>query len=441
MSRVFVTGIGALTSFGKGIDNLYRGLVAGVPPIKKVPDVWRYFCDTRSDIHIPFNIEEINRDCFVSSAENLQYDPVAICSIEATLEAIISAGFHPELETGKHKRYSSKYFLESRVGTILGTGVGGITSLIENAFMYFLKNLREELSESQIDLAEKYLPFKQKSLNKFAVPKMMPNSLSDIVAMKFGAPSFVDTVCQACSSSTTAIGRAYQLVKNDHVDIMITGGSEYLSIPYFGGFHKGFDIAGTLALGTMQQLYGPFDQNRSGFIFSNGGAASLILESEESMLARGVEPLVEIIAFSENFECHSLMALEPTGHHIAQIHKDLLGQAAISPEQIDYINTHGTGTVNNDEIEANVLATIYGRAPYINSTKGILGHTIGASGAIEAVSTILQMKNNIIHGNANLRNPIKGLNLPAKATHATLKKAISTSFAFGGHNAGLLMEN
>jgi 3-oxoacyl-[acyl-carrier-protein] synthase II len=183
----------------------------------------------------------------------------------------------------------------------------------------------------------------------------------------------------------------------------------------------------------------PFDENRSGFLFSQGGAAVLILEELDHAQRRGATILAELIGFAETFDAHSIMSLAPGGQQIERMIHATLEDANMSPKDVDYINAHGTGTKNNDQTEAEVIDRVFGKSVRVNSTKSLLGHTIGASGAFEALVTALTLRDGKTHISRNLENPVLDLNFVRSVESFEPRVALSQSFAFGGHNAAIIL--
>ena len=220
----------------------------------------------------------------------------------------------------------------------------------------------------------------------------------------------------------------------------LAGGSEYLYDQY-GGLFRGFDIAKTLISDCSHpdQANRPFDEARSGFLFSQGGSAVLTLEDYESACKRGAPIVAEIIGYGESFDAHNVLALSEEGTEIMRMIEMLLADAGITGSDVQYINTHGTGTSTNDAVEARVIEQMFGRDVSINSSKSLLGHTIGASGAIEAVVAALSIRDQTTHICHNLDNPIEDLNYVMKRESLEINTVLSQSFAFGGHIAGVLL--
>ena len=272
------------------------------------------------------------------------------------------------------------------------------------------------------------------------VAMMMPNTVSSSLGIKFSLLGPNRLYASACAAGTVAIGQAFQSIRSGEVDFALAGGSEYLHDRY-GGLFRGFDIAGTLIsdCSCPEQANRPFDEARSGFLFSQGGSAVLVLEDFESARRRDAPILAEIIGYGESFDANNAMALSEDGAGISRMIEMALMDAGINQGDVDYINTHGTGTPVNDAVEASVIERMFDRDTLINSTKSLLGHTIGASGAMEAVVAALSIRDQTTHICHNLENPIADLNFVRIRGSLYIDTVLSQSFAFGGHIAGILL--
>jgi 3-oxoacyl-[acyl-carrier-protein] synthase II len=269
---------------------------------------------------------------------------------------------------------------------------------------------------------------------------LMPNAASAAVGIKFSLTGPNVTYCVACASGTVAVGHGYRAVHEGRVDLAVTGGSEYLYDDH-GHIFRGFDVAGTLVRDYVdsETANRPFDEKRSGFLFSQGGAAVLVLEELEHARRRGATIMAELIGFAESFDAHSMMSLAPGGEQIERMIRAALADANLLPRDVDYVNAHGTGTKNNDQTEVEVINRVFGKSVRVNSTKSLLGHTIGASGAIEALVTALSLRDGMTHICKNLDTPILDLNFVRSVERFDPRVGLSQSFAFGGHNAALVM--
>jgi 3-oxoacyl-[acyl-carrier-protein] synthase II len=224
------------------------------------------------------------------------------------------------------------------------------------------------------------------------------------------------------------------------VDLALCGGAEYLGDPY-GGIFRGFDVARTLARVDVHPTRAnrPFDRDRTGFLLAEGGAGVLVCEEWEAAHRRGARPLAEIAGYAETFDGHSIMMMEPSGRRITDMLTAALDDAGCTPGAIDYINAHGTGTLVNDEIESAVIERLFGGRPLVAATKSLTGHCIGASGGIEAAVTALSLARQETHACGNLENPIRDLRFVRDAGPCRIDTGITQSFAFGGHNAAVVM--
>jgi 3-oxoacyl-[acyl-carrier-protein] synthase II len=237
-----------------------------------------------------------------------------------------------------------------------------------------------------------------------------------------------------------AVGNAFRAIRDGRVDVAVSGGCEYFADEH-GHIFRSFDVSGTLVrdYADSETANRPFDEKRSGFLFSQGGAAALVLEELEHAQRRGAPIMAELIGFAETFDAHSMMSLAPGGKQIERMIHAALDDADLSPDDIDYINAHGTGTRNNDEIEAGVIDRVFGKSVRVNSTKSLLGHTIGASGAFEALVTALTLRDGMTHICKNLDTPLLDLNFVRNTDRFDPQIGLSQSFAFGGHNAAVVL--
>jgi len=336
-----------------------------------------------------------------------------------------------------------------RGGVFMGTGVGGVNSFMLNHARHVLSGVREELAAYSTrgsgEDRQQLTPLLERMahsarFNPFAVSMLMPNAVAAYTGIKYSLKGENSTSTLACASATVAIGKAWQAIAEGRVDFALAGGSEYLSDDH-GCIFQGFDACRTLVrdCDPPEQANRPFDEDRSGFLFSEGGAAVLVLESAETAAARCATPLAVIDGYSESFDASSMMIPSPEGQSIETMLRRLLEDTGNSSEEIDYINAHGTSTQSNDSCEAAVIERIFGKRAFVNSTKSLLGHTLGASGALEAVVTTLSLRDQRTHPSLNINNPVADLNFVTSAEPVGIRNAISQSFGFGGHNAAILL--
>ncbi|MDH3469288.1 MAG: beta-ketoacyl-[acyl-carrier-protein] synthase family protein, partial [Gammaproteobacteria bacterium] len=381
-----------------------------------------------------------------------QLDPVTMLTICAAREALERAGISIKLVNRRANTYRIEHISANTIGVYMGTGIGGAHSFLENHYHPILARhkacLQELANEKSLDERARSVinriverMFHLGRVNPFVVSMLMPNAVSACLGLKFSITGPNTTFALACASGTAAIGHAYRAVKKGIVKVALTGGAEYLN-DHYGYIFRGFDIARTLASGydIPDKANCPFDVKHSGFLFSEGGAGLLVLEELSHALGRGAPILAEITGFAETFEAHSIMRLSRDGREIERMIRMVLVESGLAEQDVQYINAHGTGTKNNDETEASILFRCFGDKPLVNSTKSLLGHTIGASGALEAIVTALSIDSQTTHISRNLREPILDLNFVTRSANFEINAALTQSFAFGGHNAAIAMK-
>jgi 3-oxoacyl-[acyl-carrier-protein] synthase II len=439
MNKVVITGLGVVSPIGCDIDSFWNACIDLKTNVQKIPKQWKNYSDFRSGIWTPLPNIDFKSHGF-SRIEIMQRDPVSLITLMATGQALSQAGIELTPVNEKNRQFYLDGVKSDNAGIFIGTGVGGAKTFLDNHSYQMLKTTAMKLNEENIapSLIDRLLfPF---NINPFVVSMLIPNAISASVGIKYSLHGTNRTISQACSSGTTAIGYAYQAIKSGQIDFAICGGAEYLYDEY-GGICQGFDIARTLttAANDIDKSNRPFDRDRSGFLYSQGGAGILILESEERAKKRDANILAQISGFAETFDAYSMMSINPNGKQIKRMIHKVVNDAELQLTDIDYINTHGTGTKLNDEIESKVIEELFGKKPILNSSKSLLGHGIGASGATEAIVSTLSILNQTTHRCNNLNNPIRDLNFVMKKEKYNIRHALSESFAFGGHNSALVI--
>lgn len=267
--------------------------------------------------------------------------------------------------------------------------------------------------------------------NRLVIPMLMPNAPAAWISLKYGADQFSYTVNAACASGTVAVGEAYRKIASGECSRILTGGVDYLVDPY-GAVLRGFDSLRALTV-SADGLPRPFSKHRSGFLFNMGAGCALILEELSAARRRGAEIYAEIAGYCCRTSAENIVQMPRTIQSIKQLFDIAKG------EPVDYFNVHGTGTPQNDALERDLIADLWGsEQPFISSTKGIIGHSIGASGALEAACTALSIKHGIVHGNLT-QDVIDGIDCPQDSRALKVRSALSASYGFGGHNALLLL--
>lgn len=420
MRRVVITGIGPVTSAGIGKNDFFNGVLNNRICIKKIPDNFEIGYKFKSRYYSPHPDAGLNPYGFPQYYDKVTQDEDKLALIASSL-ALKDAGFKTD------KSENSFVVSElSRCGVIVGIGI----SSLEMGFHSYLAHISKDKKE-----IPKVLDPMKIRYNRMAVPMLMPNSIASWISIAYGLKGTSYTVNAACASGIFAIGSAYQKIKNGPEDIILTGGVECLS-DSLGGIMRGFDVLGVLTQSPDGIPY-PFSKTSTGFLFSQGAACILVLEEYQRALKRGASIYAEIIDFQSNSDAYNIVQMEPSGAQIKQLLRNLK-----QGRHIDYINAHGSGTLANDAIEAEAISEVFGpkeHQPYINSTKGILGHTLGASGALETAVTALSIKESKLHSN-RVPDPRENLNLIDKSMDADVNIAISTSYGFGGHNAGIALK-
>ncbi len=432
--QVFATGLGAYTVYGAGVDCLWQNLLAQTSVIQPIPTHWTDRHRYVSQVYVP--LPPLNPTQWgYKKMDLLQYDPVTLMAMIGVAEALQQAGLSERLSAKDGSIHPH------RIGVFMGTGIGGVTTTLANAYHHF-KEKSSQSSSTNIPLLFPHVT----EANRLTVPRQMPNAIAAAIAIRYGIHGPVKTYCQACASGTVALGEAYRALRNGQLDMAIVGGAEMLGDDV-GACFRAFDRMGALtsAANPIDQSCKPFDQQRDGFLFSEGGAGILLLETADCLQQRqqwgdSVKPLAEIVAYAESFDAYHLVIPDPSGRELIHLIQQGLTEAGLTAQAIQYINAHGTGTEKNDAVESQVITQLFGDKVVVNSTKGWMGHAIGASGAIEAIVTIQSLLDQQVHGNAHLQQPIAPFILPTQNYSLTCRHAISQSFAFGGHNALLIFK-
>jgi nodulation protein E len=395
MNRVVITGLGVCTPLGKNTAEFSATLKAGKSAIGPISII-----DTEGLItKIGAQVLDFDVDAYFDGNKLPLYDRCTQFALVAAREAIVQSGL--DFRAG----------LGARTAAIIGSGVGGQTTQDENYQRLYLQG--------------------RTRCHPLTIPKLMINAPCCHITMEHGitGPSFV--VASACSSANHAIGVAFQMVRAGMVDAAVTGGTEAV---FTFGTIRGWEALRVMAPDTCR----PFSLGRKGMVLGEG-AAVMVLETHENATRRGAEIIAEIVGFGTTSDASDIVmpALEGASGAIAAC----LADAKLAPEQVDYVNAHGTGTAANDVTETKALHKVFGahaKKLAVSSTKSMHGHTLGAAGAIELAATIAAMQGGFIPPTANYLEPDPQCDLdyvPNEARSSRVDVAISNSFAFGGHNA------
>ncbi len=424
---VVVTGVGPIAANGRGRDEFWGAILAGRTGTRSLPFDWATVPPFRCLVGAPVNPPP-PEEALLTPAEARLLDPVTVLALAATRLALEDAGFRPELADERKNRWRVPGIDPERAGTVIGTGIGGITSVERSHTQW----IREHVIRGTF---------------RYAVPMLIPNAPAGQVAIKFGLQGECKAVTTACAAGTMAIGDAFRLLRDGELDLAVTGGVEKALGDEDGFSLVGFDVLRTVSRRNDDPEHAsrPFDRDRGGFVMADG-AGILVLEREEHARARGARILARVTGYAATCDAHSMMALAPDGEQIVRVMRGALASADRRPEDVVYVNAHGTATRLNDPSEARAIRRALGGAAdgiAVSSTKAMTGHAIGASGGLEAIVTALSLSAGIAHRCVNLVEVDPECDVvpfPRENTPIRPGVALSNSFGFGGHNACLVLE-
>ena len=409
LRRVVVTGLGAVTPLGNNVQDTWTALINGVSGAEMIT----HFDASKFKTRFACEVKNFDPSSVIDRKAVGRLDLFAQYALVAADQAYIDAGLNPE------------NFNPDRTGVIWGSGIGGLETFF-----------REVENFSKGDGTPRF--------NPFFIPKMIADIASGHISMRFGfrGPNF--TTVSACASSTNAIIDSMFYIRMGKADIMMTGGSEAaVNEPAMGGFNA------MHALSERNDDYKtasrPFDVSRDGFVMGEGGCA-LVLEELEHALKRGATIYGEIVGGGASADAHHITAPHPEGLGALNVMKSALEDAGMQPEDLDYINVHGTSTPLGDIAETKAILGVFGEHAYtmnISSTKSMTGHLLGAAGALEAMAALLAVKNDIVPPTINQESLDPELDSKLnftfnKAQKRTVRAALSNTFGFGGHNASVI---
>lgn len=409
MRRVVVTGLGAVTPLGNNVQDFWTNLVNGVSGADMIT---RFDC-SKFKTRFACEVKNFDPSSVIDRKEVRRLDLFAQYALFAAAEAYQDAG----LTEGN--------FDPDRSGVIWGSGIGGLETFF-NEVQNFAKG----------DGTPRF--------NPFFIPKMIADIASGHISMRYGfrGPNF--TTVSACASSTNAIIDSMFYIRMGKADVMITGGSEAaVNEPAMGGFNAMHALSERND--SPKTASRPFDVSRDGFVMGEGGGC-LILEELEHAKARGAKIYAEIVGGGASADAHHITAPHPEGLGALNVMKSALKDAGMSPDEIDYINVHGTSTPLGDIAETKAILGVFGDHAYklnISSTKSMTGHLLGAAGAVEAIASLLAVRDDVVPPTINQEtfDPELDANLNFtfnKAQKRTVRAALSNTFGFGGHNASVI---
>lgn len=414
LKRVVVTGLGAVTPLGNNPEETWKAMLegkSGAGPITK-------FDTTNFKTKFACEVKDLNVNDYIDRKEARKLDRYTQLALVSAIQGVEDCGI--DLEKAD----------KNRIGVVYGVGIGGIKTFEEEISYYALH--REDGPK----------------FNPFFIPKMIADIASGHISIRFGfyGPNFTTT--SACASSTNAIGAAFNLIRLGKADMIISGGAEAaITESGVGGFNA------MHALSTRnddaEHASRPFSASRDGFVMGEG-AGCLVLEELEHAKARGAKIYAELVGEGESADAHHITASHPEGLGAHLVMQAALDDAGLKPEDIDYINVHGTSTPVGDVSEVKAIAQLFGESAFklnISSTKSMTGHLLGAAGAVEAMACVLSVQNDIIPPTINHEEEDKdeeidyNLNFTFnKAQKREVRAALSNTFGFGGHNACVIFK-
>ncbi len=407
--RVVVTGLGAITPLGSSAALLWEGLLAGRSGVRRIT----LFDANGLPCQIAGEIPDFKATDFMDRKLARRIPRSAQIALAAVIEAVQDAGFSGQMPDPE------------RAAVIYGTAIGGLDSFVDGIEVLHSKGLEK--------------------VNPFVLPGGIPNLAAHLIAMEFQCLGPNATITTACATGTQTIGEGAELIRRGTADVVITGGTEALV--------REFSIAGFAAMRALPTNFNdqpekasrPFDARREGFVFSEGSGA-LVLESLEHAQRRGARIHAEVAGYASSADGYHIAAPHPEGEGAIRTMKWALQDAGIPPEEVDYINAHGSSTPLNGIIETKAIKAVFGERAYqvpINSTKSMIGHAMGASGALEAIACILAMRDDMLHPTINYEFPDPKCDLdyvPNQVRQLRIDTALSNSFGLGGQNACLVLK-
>ncbi len=406
--RVVVTGLGAITPLGHDVEATWDGLLGGQSGIDRI----NCFDPSDLDVQIAAEVKDFDVERRLGRRRARRCDRFSLLALEAAHQAVEDSGI--DFGEGGSDR--------DRVGVLIGTGIGGVLTLLENYDVYRTRG--------------------HQRVSPFMIPSLMPNGAAANVAIDYDLRGVNFAVSSACATGSHAIGEAAGMIRRGDADVIICGGSEAAIHP--------LAIAALANMGAIsrrndepQRASRPFDAERDGFVLGEG-AAVIVLESLDHARHRGAQIWAELVGYAGTCDAFHIAAPDESGEGAARAMALALRDAGLRPVEVDYINAHGTSTPLNDGIETQAIRTVFGAHAdrlAVSSTKSMIGHLMGAAGAVEALVCVLSLDTGWVPPTINYENPDPACDLdyvPNEARELAPKVVLSNSFGFGGHNACLV---
>jgi len=415
MRRVVVTGIGLVTPLGVGFETVWKRLLEGRSGISAIQKFDVSDLPSKIAGQVPRGETAagyFNADDWVPPKEQRKMDEFIIFAIAAAVQAVQDSGWLPEDQEGRE-----------RTGVMIGSGIGGLPGITEGAVTLHERGPRR--------------------ISPFFIPSNLINLASGHVSIRYGFAGPNHACVTACSSGAHAIGDAARLIQWEDADVMVAGGTE-AAICRIGV--AGFAAARALSTGfndTPERASRPWDKDRDGFVIGEGSGI-LVLEELEHAKRRGAKIYAEVVGYGMSGDAHHITAPAEDGNGAFRSMSNALKRAQLSSDAIDYVNAHGTSTPLGDEVELGAVKRVFGPHAYslsMSSTKSAIGHLLGAAGSVEAIFSILAMRDQIVPPTLNLEHPSDGCDIdlvPQRAKERWVRHVLSNSFGFGGTNASLI---
>ena len=407
--------MGLVTPLGSGVDVNWRRLTGAESGLRAIQsfDVSDLPAKVAGQVPIGGSDGAFNPDDYVPPNERRRMGEFIVFALAAATQAVSDAGWQPADEDARE-----------RTGVMIGSGIGGLIGITDGALTVHEKGPRR--------------------LSPFFIPANLINLASGHVSIRYGFKGPNHAVVTACSTGAHAIGDAARLIQFGDADVMVAGGTE-AAVSRIGV--AGFAAARALSTGfndTPTRASRPWDKDRDGFVMGEG-AGVVVLESLEHARARGAKIYAELIGYGMSGDAHHITAPAPDGNGAYRSMRNALRSAGLKPADIDYINAHGTSTPLGDEIELGAVKRLFGEAAYslsMSSTKSAIGHLLGAAGSVEAIYSILALRDQLVPPTLNLDNPSDGCDIdlvPHEAKRRPVRAALSNSFGFGGQNGSIVL--
>lgn len=408
MRRVVITGVGVITSLGTGGEKFWDSIKKGVCGIDKITR----FDASEMNTQIAAEVKDFNPEDYIDKKEARRMDRYTQFAVSASKMAVKDANLDTESID------------KDRFGVIIGSGIGGLQTLEDQHTVLVTKGPGR--------------------VSPFFIPMMIANLAAGQVSIALGAKGINETIVTACASGTNAIGDAFKIIQRDSADIIIAGGTEAPITPLATAGFCAMKATSTRN-DEPKRASRPFDDERDGFVMGEG-AGIVVLEELEHALKRGANIIAEVVGYGSTADAHHITTPAPSGEGAYRAMKIAIEDAGIKPEDLGYINAHGTSTEYNDKYETAAIKTLFGEYAYklpISSTKSMTGHLLGAAGGVETIVCSYALREGYLPGTINYENqdPECDLNyLPNKGINKQIEYAMSNTFGFGGQNATVVLK-